>query len=175
MTQAMLALVENAEPSNWTTDPAQLNFTDYRDRQLWGPPDQAGKRQCINSALFRKPFSYAVEQRTNPYTNGEDANFGTWEQALDIGRSYLVGSSVPMGEFLRVHTSSLNEWQRMAYDWCLANPSRLLVLTSTTSPLIYHICKRGEYVEIGLPHHSHGGEKYWVSRTGKTKVLINVD
>ena len=46
-------------------------------------------------------LSYTVEQRTNPYTNGEDANFGTWEQALDIGRSYLVGSSVPMGEFLR--------------------------------------------------------------------------
>lgn len=57
----------------------------------------------------------------------------------------------------------------------IANPSRMLVLTSTTSHLIYHICKRGEYVEIGLPHHSHGGEKYWVSRTGKTKVLINVD
>jgi hypothetical protein len=41
--------------------------------------------------------------------------------------------------------------------------------------LIYHIAKRGEYVEIGLPHHCHGGEKYWVSRNGKTKVLINVD
>jgi hypothetical protein len=41
--------------------------------------------------------------------------------------------------------------------------------------LIYHIAKRGEYVEFGLPHYSHGGEKYWVSRRGKTKVLINVD
>jgi hypothetical protein len=30
-------------------------------------------------------------------------------------------------------------------------------------------------VEFGLPHHCHGGEKYWVSRNGKTKVLINVD
>jgi hypothetical protein len=41
--------------------------------------------------------------------------------------------------------------------------------------LIYHIAKRGEFVEFGLPHHCHGGEKYWVSRNGKTKVLINVD
>jgi hypothetical protein len=41
--------------------------------------------------------------------------------------------------------------------------------------LIYHIAKRGEYVEFGLPHHCHGGEKYWVSRNGKTKVLIKVD
>jgi len=41
--------------------------------------------------------------------------------------------------------------------------------------LIYHIAKRGEYVEFGLPHHCHGGEKYRVSRNGKTRVLINVD
>jgi hypothetical protein len=26
MTQVIVALVENAEPSNWTTDPAQLNI-----------------------------------------------------------------------------------------------------------------------------------------------------
>jgi hypothetical protein len=58
MTQANFALVENAVPSNWTTDPAQLDFTDYRNRQLWGPPDKTGKRQCINLALLRKPFSY---------------------------------------------------------------------------------------------------------------------
>jgi len=93
MTQSMLALVENAEPSDWTTDPAQLNFTEYRNRQLWGPPDQAGKRQCLNVALLRKPFSYTVEQRTNPYTNGEDPDFGTWDKALDLGRSCLVGAA----------------------------------------------------------------------------------
>ena len=89
-----------------------------------------------------------------------------------------------MSEFQRVNRSSLNEWQRLAYEWCVANPSRMLVLTSTKPRLIYHIAKRGEYVEFGrrgeyvefgLPHHCHGGEKYWVSRDGKTKVLISVD
>src|SRR2546428_12068066 len=30
------ALVENAEPSDWTTDPPQLKFTDYRNRQVCG-------------------------------------------------------------------------------------------------------------------------------------------
>jgi hypothetical protein len=69
----------------------------------------------------------------------------------------------------------LNEWQRLAFEWCVANPSRMLVLTSTKPRLIYHIAKRGEYVEFGLPHHCHGGEKYWISRDGNTKVLINVD
>jgi hypothetical protein len=58
MTQATLEPVENAEPSNWTTDSAQLDFTEYRNRQLWGPPDKTGKRQCINLALHRTPFSY---------------------------------------------------------------------------------------------------------------------
>jgi hypothetical protein len=37
---------------------------------------------------------------------------------------------------------------RMAYEWCVANPSRMLVLTSTKPRLIYHIGKRGEYVEF---------------------------
>jgi hypothetical protein len=63
----------------------------------------------------------------------------------------------------------------LGYAWCVANPSRMLVLTSTKSRLIYHIAKRGECVEIGPPHHCHGGEKYWVCRNGKTKVLIHVD
>jgi hypothetical protein len=35
--------------------------------------------------------------------------------------------------------------------------------------------KRGEYVEFGLPHHCHGGERYRVSRNGKTRVMIKVD
>ena len=132
-------------------------------------------RAAAERTRFLLVVPYSVEQRVNPYPDGEDADYGTWEKALDVGRSYLVGATVPMSEFQRVHTSSLNEWQRLAYEWCMANPSRMLVLTSTKPRLIYHIAKRGEYVEFGLPHHCHGGEKYWVSRNGKTRVLINVD
>jgi hypothetical protein len=124
---------------------------------------------------LRKPFPYSVEQRVNTYTNGEDAEYGTGEKALDVGRSYLVGATVPLSEFQRVYTSSLNEWHRLAFAWCVANPSRMLILTSTRPRLIYHIAKRGEFVEFGLPHHCHGDEKYRVSRNGKTRVLINVD
>jgi hypothetical protein len=156
-------------------NPAELDFSEFRNRHIWGPADSSGSRQCIDLALLRKPFPYSVEQRSNPYPNGEDADYGTWEKALDVSRSYLVGATVPISGFQRVYTSSLNEWQRLAYQWCVANPSRMLVLTSVKPRLIYHIAKRGEYVEFGLPHHCHGGEKYWVSRNGKTKVLINVD
>jgi hypothetical protein len=80
---------------------------------------------------FAEAVSVLVEQRVNTYTNGEDAEYGTWEKALDVGRSYLVSSTVPLSEFQRVYTSSLNEWQRLAFAWCVANPSRMLVLTST--------------------------------------------
>lgn len=75
-------------------------------------------------------------------------DYGTWEKALDVGRSYLVGGTMPMPEFLRVDTSSLNEWQHLAYMWCVANASRMLVLTSTKPRLIYHIAKRGEDFHI---------------------------
>ena len=160
---------------SWSMDPAELDFSEFRNRHIRGPPDSSGSCPCINIALFRKPFPYSVEQRINPYPNGEVADYGTWEKALDAGRSYLVGATVPISEFQRVYTSPLNEWQRLAYVWCVANPSRMLVITSVKPRLIYHIAKRGESVEFGLPHHCHGGEKYWVSRNGKTKVLINVD
>ena len=58
--------------------------------------------------------------------------------------------------------------------WPLRGVWRMLVLTSMKPRLIHQIATRGEYVEFGLPHHCHSGEKYWVSRNGKTRVLINV-
>ncbi|MDT7811168.1 MAG: hypothetical protein QOJ42_1084, partial [Acidobacteriaceae bacterium] len=58
---------------SWTMDPAELDFSEFRDRHIWGPPDSSGSRQCINMTLSRKPFPYSVEQRINPYPNGEDA------------------------------------------------------------------------------------------------------
>jgi hypothetical protein len=83
-------------------NPAELDFSEFRNRHIWGPADSPGSRQCIDLALLRKPFPYSVEQR--------DADYGTWEKALDIGRSYLVGVTIPLSEFQRVYTSSLNEW-----------------------------------------------------------------
>lgn len=163
------------KPQEWTTDPAHLHFSDYRDRTIWGPPDETGTPKCINLQLMRQPFSYMVIQQDNEYQDGEDLRYGDWHRALEAGRNYLVRRDVSLTEFVRRHRSSLNEWQRLAYQWCLANPSQALVLRARNGRLIYEIKKRGDYVEIGLPHHDHGGEKHWISRDGKTKVLINVD
>ena len=62
---------------SWSTNPAELDFSEFRNRQTWGPPNSSGSRECINMALSRKPFPYFVEQRINPYPNGEDADYGT--------------------------------------------------------------------------------------------------
>jgi len=152
-------------------DPAGLSFDEYRDRCLWGPPDTGGVRQCLNA----KPFRYIVRQENNHFKDGEDPHYGTWDKALECGRSYLVGDAVSMPQFLRVHSLALTDWQQMAYRWCLANPSRCLVLEARHQSRIYRVMKRGEYVVISLPYQDYGGEKDWVCRDGKTKVLVNVD
>jgi hypothetical protein len=55
-----------------------------------------------------------------------------------------------MEEFLRAHTSPMTLWQQTAYEWCIGNPSRLLVFTSAKPRHIFHMSKRGEYIEIAL-------------------------
>ncbi len=159
----------------WPGSPAKISFSEYRNRLIWGPPDAQGERSCIDRKLLREPFPYVVREKANEYSNGEDPEYGRWERSLESGHSYLVGSDMPMGEFLRRHTSSLTTWQKLAYLWCLANPSRCLVLRSNALRREYEIKKRGEYVEIGLLHHDWGGERHWITRDGRRKVLVNVD
>ncbi len=156
-------------------DPAGLSFSEYRDRCLWGLPDANGVRGCLDMTAVMEPFDYIVRQRDNQFKDGEDPSYGDWDKAIDGGRSYLVGSAVSIRQFLRTHTSALTEWQRMAYRWCLANSSLSLVFEARRQRRIYQVMKRSDYVEIGLPHQEYGGEKHWISRDGKTKVLVNVD
>ncbi len=109
----------------WITDPSRLRFEDYRDRCLWGAPNAHGIRSCLDRGLAGEPFRYVVRQKENHYVNGLDPKFGSWDKALESGRSYLAGSSMPMTEFVRRHSSRLIGWQRLAYYWCIANPLRV--------------------------------------------------
>ena len=164
-----------AVPRECHANPAGLPFLEYMERCIWGPPHPDGCRNCIDRKLLCDEFWYGISQKENEYRNGEDLTYGSWDVAVESGRSYLVGSSLSLKEFIRKHSSALTRWQRMAYAWCIANPDQCLVLNSRPLRRIYEIKKRGEYVEIGLPHHEHGGEKHWISRDGKTKTLVNVD
>jgi hypothetical protein len=162
-----------AQDPEWITDPAQLSFEDFKERLIWGKPQSDRSRPCLNRKFAASPFEYRVSERDNYYPNGEDPKYGDWDKALESGRSYLVGESTPMNQFLKNHTSALNWWQQMAYAWCIANPSKKLVLVS--KKFEWSIYKRGGYVEFGLPHQDKGGEKHWISQNGKTRVLVNVD
>ena len=162
-----------AQNPEWVIDPAELSFREYMDRMLWGKPQANGRRAAVSLKLAAQAFEYRVSDRDNSYPNGQDPEYGDWNNALESGRSYLCGASTPMTQFLKAHTSSLNWWQKMAYAWCMANPSKKLVLIS--KKLEWSIYKRGEYVEFGLPHQDKGGEKHWISQNGKSRVLVNVD
>jgi hypothetical protein len=99
--------------------------------------------------------------------------YDTWAASLQIGRSYLVGSKVPMCQFISNHKSRMPDWQQIAYLWCLANPHKKLLVQNGRKD--WSIGVRGEYVELGLPHHDAGGERHWISQDGRTKILVNVD
>ncbi len=81
---------QEAQRDEWITDPARLSFPEYMDRCLWGRPDSKGSRECIDRKLRCDSFWYEVSVKDNEYRNGEDPCFGTWERALESGRSYLV-------------------------------------------------------------------------------------
>ena len=171
--ETVTATAETKQEPEWVTDPTHLSYSEYMDRMLWGKPNAEGRRAAVSLKLAAQAFEYRVSERDNPYPNGDDPKYGSWEKALESGRSYLCGESTPMGQFLKAHTSSLNWWQKMAYAWCIVNPSKKLVLIS--KKLEWSIYKRGEYVEFGLPHQDKGGEKHWISQNGKSRVLVNVD
>jgi len=52
-------------------------------------------------------------------------------------------------------------------------PTKILYVETRTH--YWRVYLRGEYVEFALPHQDHGGEKHYVTKDGKTKVLVNVD
>jgi hypothetical protein len=78
-----------------------------------------------------------------------------------------------MSQFLKRYSSSLSNWQRMAYDFAIQNP--MLVLHVETDRYEWNVYLRGEYVEFRLPYHDKGGEKSYVTRTGRTKVQVDDD
>lgn len=116
---------------------------------------------------------YSVSFRENWYATQTNDEYGAWDVSVEGGYSYLVGDRMTREQYLRTHSSSLSCWQEFAFEWCKLNPDQRLVVENNR--YTYHVCVRGEYVEIGLPYHDHGGERHWITRDGKRKLLVNVD
>jgi rubredoxin len=114
--------------------------------------------------------------RVSTYDNWEppeDDRYRQWDEALKAGRNYLVGSDVPLDEFVKSYRSPMRSWQQTAYRWAIQHPGRMLILRNASNS--WEVYKRGEYVEFGLPHHDAGGVRHYISRNGKSKIRVNED
>ena len=86
-----------------------------------------------------------------------------FEEALKSGLDYLG----------RQPKSKVNPMLKPFVDYCFKNPDiRICIETKNRD---YEIYKRGEFVNISLPHHCRGGEKDWITKDGITQYLVNVD
>lgn len=119
------------------------------------------------------PFPLLPAVRPNCYCTPESDQYGSWEKSLEGGRSYMVGTDVPMADYIKGHRSALNAWQKVAYEWAKANPLWRLMVTIGRNE--WEVYVRGEYVTLALPHQDAGGEKHYITRDGKSKILVNVD
>jgi len=122
--------------------------------------------------LIGKNSSFFRAENRNRYTSEM-----TWDEMIEAGKSYMVGSDVPTKKYLASHTTYMNDsqWLYWAVQWAFENEDgRLIVKTHSKD---YEIYRRGEWVEIALPHHGRGGEKHWVVHKSNPnkKILINVD
>ncbi|HEY0943932.1 MAG TPA: hypothetical protein VGD81_01650 [Opitutaceae bacterium] len=131
----------------------------------------------VRAAVLRgnRGDCYQVDVSPNEYARPDrmDDPFRKWDNILESGRSYLVGEQVPMESFIRTHRTSLRPWQKVAVAFCRSNPDQALHIENARLCWVFR--SRGEFVELGLPYHDSGGEKYWVSRDGVTRILIDVD
>lgn len=121
---------------------------------------------------FRSQVLIAHTEKTSEW-HLKPGVYGFWDKIMECGRSYMVGTGTSMKEYLISHSSPLSEWQKLAYTWVIQNPSRILEVETKTHD--WSIYLRGEFVEFALPHQERGGEKHYVCRDGRTKVLVNVD
>lgn len=96
-----------------------------------------------------------------------------WDRSVEAGQSYLVGNSITTQQYLKKYSSPLSGWQKLAYMWALENPDKILIVENRTH--YWRIYLRGEYVEFALPRQDRGGERNYITRNGKTKLLVNED
>lgn len=132
-------------------------------------------RQALWSAVNKTDYLLIITPKTDSLKEFlADDEYGTWDACLDAGRSYLVGDKVPMKDFLKNHTSSITAaWMKLAVRLAMADND--VSIRVRNNRMDYKIYRRGEYVEIGLPHHDYGGERHWITRDCKRRVLVNVD
>jgi hypothetical protein len=157
----------------WNNTRGDFAYWKVEDEAKWknqnhGKPEP--KRPELRGGIYGFPFQSTV--RPNSYSVMDDP-YGKWEKALECGKSYMVGDGQDMLTFIKGHRSALTAWQKIAYAWACENPAWKVDVTVDRNE--WSIYRRGEYVDFSLPHQDAGGEKTYITRDGRTKILINVD
>lgn len=138
----------------------------------------------IQRALPTEYHTCSVIERPVTCANPATDIYRDWNIAVADSKSYMVGDSVNMAEYLKRYTSPVAlQWMKLAYLWARQNPTRSLHIDSSRKDgrgfsvggYTWRIGERGDYVEFLLPHQDSGGEKIWISRDGKTRLLVNED
>lgn len=136
-------------------------------------PFLAGKLTVVDSPVtiweirVLAGFTYFPTIATN-YYHEKPQHAGNWNENIESGKNYMVGRETPMSKFLADYRRPMSRWQKLAYAWAIENPDKMLILENDR--YCWQVYKRGDFVEFGLPHHGKGGEKHWMSRTGKTMI-----
>lgn len=117
----------------------------------------------------------AVSVMPNHNAANEERRQWDWASALECGKSYLVGDSMRMKQFIESHTTRLIGWKPAVWQWCMDHPAWRLEFNMAGNYWVCAASTGGDYVTFGLPHHGRGGERHWISRDGKNMILVNVD
>lgn len=156
--------------TSWQEEPRWYEFPEFVGDDL------PSKIQFLRNQLPWRSL-YLVGVRTNPYTTPEwqayTDEWGAWGTIMKLGRSYMVGEETPWPVALKRLSSNLTTWQQIAARIAWDHPEISIEIDNDQYNWV--VCRRGEYIDLGLPHQDHGGEKNWVTRDGRRRVLVNVD
>lgn len=139
---------------------------------------------AIRAALPPGYHTCIVVERPIITANTEADVYRDWDTMVAAGKSYLVGQLTRMDTYLRQYTSPIKEpWMTLAYLWARQNPACHLEIDSSHRDAhgfreggsVWNIGERGDYVQIVLPVQDCGGEKHWISRDGKSRLLVGED
>jgi hypothetical protein len=126
-------------------------------------------------ARLARAYTVFASAEPNPYgpSAGRQDPWASWTACIESGRTYLTGTRLTTAAFERLYRRRLEPWMVRAYVWARQNPDRTLVLHGRR--YAWHVFQRGEYVSFQLPFHDSGGERDYVSRDGRTRILVNDD
>jgi hypothetical protein len=129
----------------------------------------------IDTSIYNWLAHQRIRLNTNPYFNAND--FYNWTEILAAGRRYFTSNDTTEEEFLKKYTSPLAPWQKLAFKWAITHMDQQISTHGIRGRRRWdwQVSVRNNYVEISLPSHYRGGERYWACQDGKHKILINKD